>query len=233
MKKFTIRLDDKPHLAELMRENPEQAKEIISTFVQMMEEAAANGWADLPKEFYPNLTFREMIEQVLHGLLDLHDIDPEFYKDLGVSVHPFSLFSTKVPTASGGTAYWDWQRHFDWSKGELHPIQSLLRKLMYYSRYIEVAELGKALFHDHVHTYMVERDPTSLLVIQPALKYQRDKLGERFVGKLMDTNGLFDCGTLPDGVDNICPACQLPELLRLNDHVRMCRKCSAGFRVDT
>lgn len=230
-REFKILIDDsKPHLKKAMQENPALAKEVIATFVGMMEHAFEYGWAELPKQFHPKLTFSGMIHDILHGVLDLKDIDPEYYDDLGVAVHPFGLFSMPIPDMSktAGIKYYDWQRHFDWEQGDLPPIQSILRKLMYYARYIEIDKLGEALFHDHKHSYVVERDPSSLIAIQPALRYQKEHLGERSVGKLMDKYGVLDCGKLTIET-NRCPACSLGELVELSDDTWACERCGAGY----
>jgi len=231
-REFKIRVDDsKPHLKRLMEENPKLAQEVIGTFVIMMEHAVANGWHELPRQFHPQLNFVGLIGDILHGVLDIHAIDPEFANDLGAGVHPFSLFSQPMPDMSKTTNlhYYDWQRHFDWKKGDLPPIQSILRKLMYYARYIEVDKLADALWHDEKYTYLVERDPAGLLGIQPALRYQKEHIGERQVGKLMDKYGLFDCGKLEEGHDDQCPACTVGQLREIDTHVWACVRCGAGF----
>jgi hypothetical protein len=219
----------KPHLQKAMKSDPARAKEVIGTFVEMMEHAFEYGWAELPRKFHPDLTFKGMIHDILHGVLDLKELDPKFYDLLGVAVHPFGLFSYKVPNLNRpeGFNFYDWQRHFDWKDGDLPPIQSILRKLLYYARYIEIDKLGDAMFRKDMDLYLVERDPSPLIAVHPAVKYQKDKLGERFAGKFIDKYGLFDCGPLPEGAKS-CPACTTGMLTPLSD-VLACMRCGAGF----
>lgn len=229
---ITIKIDDsKPRLKQAMQSDPAKAKAVIGTFVQMMEDALAYGWADLPEKFHPDLTFQKLIHDILHGILDLKDIDPSFYDDLGVMIHPFGLMSYSLPDMTNPEAahYWDWQRHYDWqdTKGGLPPIQSFLRKLMYYARYLDIEALGKAMFRKDMDVYMSERDLAPLIAAHPAIQYQRRKLGERFAGKIHDGLGTFECGELPP-FSSSCPACTIGELKFIaNRHV--CKRCGAGY----
>lgn len=232
-----INIDDsKPNLKKAMAENPARAKEVIATFVEMMEHAFRDGWADLPEQFHPDLTFKGLIHDILHGVLDLKNIDPVYYKDLGVAVHPFGLFSYQLPDLSSihGNSYYDWQRHFDWKEGrDLPAIQSILRKLLYYARYIEIDKLGEAMFRKDMDLYLVERDPSPAIAAHPAIQYQRRVFGERFAGKFIDTHGLFDCGTMkrrqrPDS----CPACTIGNLREFPGNVIGCERCGAGYKID-
>lgn len=231
--KMTIMIDGtKPHLRKLLAKDKEKAKEVISTFVEMMEHACQYGWADLPEQFHPDLKFKSMVHDILHGLLDLKNIDPKNYGTLGVMVHPLGLLGYQVPdfTQPEGYNYYDWQSHFAKSKGDLPDIQSLLRKLMYYSRYIKIEELGEAMFRKEMDLYLVERDPTPLIASHPALLYQKKNLGDRFAGKLNDMYGVLDCGDWPEGATD-CPACQVGVMKQLPG-VKACKKCGAGFRTE-
>lgn len=226
MEKIILKVDEsKPHLLKAMQENDALAREVIGTFVQMMEDAFAYGWAELPQKFHPQLTFKALIHDILHGVLDLKDIDPRWYDDLGVAVHPFGLFSYK--DYGDSTDYYDYHRHFDWKKGDLPEIQSILRKLLYYARYIDIDKFGNAMLRKDMDLYLVERDPSPLIASHPAVMYQRKHLGDRFAGKINDKYGVFDCGKLVDNVDN-CPACTTGTFIDLPDMVA-CKRCGAGF----
>lgn len=220
--------ESKPNLLRAMKENPTAAKEVMETFVTMMEHTFTEGWHTLPKQFHPDLTFKSLIHDILHGVLDLKEIDPKYYDDLGVLVHPFGLFSYRP--FGDGMKYYDYQRHFDWKNGhDLPVIQSLLRKLLYYARWIEFDKLHDAMKRKDMDLYLIERDPSPLIASHPAIQYQEKNMGQRFAGKLVDKFGVFDCGTLPEGAE-YCPACSTGNLIDLPD-MKACERCGAGFKT--
>lgn len=230
MPTIKLKVDEtKPHLMKAMAADPQKAMEVIQTMVQMMDDAFKEGWADLPKQFHPDLTFKGMIHDILHGVLDLKDIDPKYYADLGVLVHPFGLFSYKP--FGDGTNYYDYQRHFDWQKGDLPPIQSILRKMLYYARWLEIDKLHDAMRRKDMDLYLVDRDPSPVIASHPAIKYQAEVLGQRFAGRLNDKFGVLDCGDLPEGAER-CPACVVGRFVDLPG-MKACLRCGGGFHISS
>lgn len=236
MAEFTINLDDKPNLSKLMKANPQAARMLIGAFVQAMEEGAEQRWDKLDKAFHPSLPFPKLVNDVLHALLDVHEIDPEFYPDLQIYSHPLGLLSYKMPDGTG-MRFFDWQRHFDTYGGVDPDVRKILRKYLYYMRYIQVEEFYKALLNDRMNLYMAERPQDALIPIQPALRYQQDHIGDMQVGKMREDVGFFDCGELKDADiqgEHVCPACHAlsSQLVVDTEHYRLCMKCGASFALD-
>jgi len=238
-KDFKIRLDDKPKLTKALQENPELAREVINTFVWLMEDAfdESNGirWADLPKLFDPNLTFRDLIRGILHGSLDLKEINPDAYDALKVEVHPLGMLQPRPNYLDGGMRYVNWRSHFklpaDTAVNE-ETIARIFRTILRHTRYVKIEQLRKFLEANQVATYRGLGDEQVMkLPFYPALRYQQRMFGDLHVGKFYDDVGFFDCGDIAADETN-CPAC-MHEGLQHVGGFKVCLSCNAGYRKVT
>lgn len=236
MAKFTIKTDDKPHLDRLLREDTEKAKEVIGTFVELMEEAVQNGWHELPQMFTPDgsLSFRDLVKGILHGSLDLKGINPDVADVLREEVHPLSMLAPRRNYLDGGIRYIDWRKHYRLppdAEINQETIATIFRRLLRYYRYVDVEALARALINRQVKTFegLGERN-VKVLPFIPALRYQQAKFGDLHVGKFYDDIGAFDCGPLPEDADENCPACKRPDLHAIGDY-KVCMACNAGFQL--
>src|SRR5206468_11624484 len=175
---FKIKLDDKPHLSKALLENPQMAKEVIGTFVSLMEEAFDPDkhitWAELPIKFHPTLTFPMLIKGILRGSLDVKEINPEAYEVFFEEVHPLSKMTTR-PNPLGGNTYSNWRDHFKMpndAKPSEEVIASIFRKMLRYTRYIDIATLHKYLDVNQIATYRgLGDEQVAKLPFYPALRY--------------------------------------------------------------
>lgn len=230
---FKITTDDKPHLDALLKSDKKKGMEILSTFVELMEESVAEGWADLPKKFSPELTFKALIKGILHGSLDLRGINPDTFDALKEEVHPLSMLAPRKNWLDGGMRYANWRGHFrlpDDAEINQETIQTIFRRLLRYYRYVDVQALAHALINKQVKTFegLGERN-VQMLPFLPALRYQQAHFGDLHVGKFFDEIGVLDCGTLPEPEDDTCPACKTGELKEVSASQCVCLSCNAGF----
>lgn len=235
--KFTIGTDDKPNLEKAMKENPEQAKEVISVFVSLMEEAFSRDkgvtWAELPKQLHKDLDFGSLVRGVLRGSLDLKDISPESFDALKVEIHPLAMLQPRKNYLDGSMRYTNWRNHFslpDDAQVNEKTVADIFRKLLRYGRFVKIDELRKALEANQIAVHRGLGDvQMEKLPFTPALRYQREHFGELHVGKFMDEVGFFDCGTIGKGFEGpVCPACGHDSLDRIEDYA-LCLDCNAGF----
>lgn len=230
---FTIKTDDKPKLDQLMRENPQAAKEIISTFVDLMEESLEQKWNELPQLFAGrDLSFRDMIKGILHGSLDLPEINPEAYDALKEEVHPLSMLAPRRDYLNGGTRTYNWRNHFRLPKDatvDQDTVAAIFRKLLRYYKYVKVDDLAYALINNQITTFK-SMNQAENLPFYPALRYQQQRFGDLHVGMFLVDIGAFDCGT--DTKSEECLACGNPDdMWRIKDY-KVCPRCNAGFRID-
>lgn len=229
---------DKPCLERLLKEDRQAALEIMNTFAELMEEAAANEWYKLPKMFTPDgsLKFKDLVKGILHGCLDLRGINPDMVDVLKEEVHPLSMLAPRRDYLEGTVRYVDWRKHFRLSPDtriNQETIAQIFRRLLRYYKYVDVEALARALINRQVKTFegLGERN-VQTLPFMPALRYQQAKFGDLQVGLFFDDIGAFDCGSWPGGPDlDRCPACGRPDLQELDGYV-LCLACNAGFKTE-
>lgn len=236
---FKIRTDDKPNLERMLKENPKLAKEVIGTFVEMMEEACdpEKGlmWAELPQLFSESLTFNMLIKGILRGSLDLKDINPDDFDVIKEEVHPLSMLMPRKDYLNGGMRRYNWRNHFRLPQdAEINEetIATIFRTLLRYYKYINVKTLANALINNQIATFqgLGERN-VELLPFVPALRYQQAKFGDLHVGKFLENIGFLDCGDWLYGDENECPCCQHPEVMSIGNKYKGCLSCNAGFEI--
>jgi len=229
MSKFEISLNDKPNLAKLLRNDPDFGRQVVKAFVGMIEYSIENKWTELPKEFHDDLTFIDLIQGILKGSLDLKQINSETYDILKAEIHPLSLMQTKFNYLDNEPQYYEWRKHFGLPKNadvSAETIADIFRKLLRYSRYVNIETLQKSLMYNQIATYRgLGDEQVKKLPFYPALRYQEQTFGELHVGKYLDEVGFLDCGTT-DGQQ--CLACQ--RKLTEMDNYKLCLGCNAGYK---
>jgi len=230
---FKINVDDKPKLKQALAENPALAKEVIQTFVQMMEESfnSENGvrWADLAKELNEKLSFNDLIKGVLHGILSTKQINPDTFDVLKVEVHPLSILAPRKNYIDGGLKYYNWRDIFKLEANEpidSNTISKILQKIMRYAKYLDVQTLAEHLQSNQIATYRgLGIEQVKRLPFYPALRYQQKIKGDLHVGKFLDEIGFFDCG---ENENAYCVSCNRSDLYVIGDY-RVCLSCNAGY----
>lgn len=231
---FEIDVRDKPNLYRAMIENPELAREVIRTFTQLMDESfdPTKGvqWAEMPKLLNSQLTFQSLIRGTLRGALDLRDMNPDAFDAVREEVHPLSMLTPRKDWLQGGTRTWNWRNHFklpDDVRISEETVAQIVRKTLYYSKYIDVEKYQKAIEANQIATFR-GIDQVPLLPMVPALRYQTKQFGELHMGIFLDDIGALDCGVLAEAT-TICPACNLPHLKEVANHY-VCMGCNAGYK---
>jgi hypothetical protein len=236
---FNISLDNKPNLAQAFQDDPALAKQVVSTFVNLMEESfdpeKGIRWADLPKILHHDLDFTALVRGILRGSLDLKDINPETYDALKVEVHPLAMLQSRKNHLDGGLKLSNWRLHFrlpeDASINE-ETVAKMFRTMLRHTKYIKIDILRQHLEYNQVATYRGLGDvQMEKMPFFPAVLYQRQQGGDLQVGKFLDSNGFLDCGTITAEVVE-CPACKMPEqMYELDGNHQGCLHCSAGYTV--
>lgn len=237
MAEFKISLNDKPNMTKALQENPALVKEVIQTFVGLMEDSfdESNGirWADLPKQFDLSLTFKDLIRGILHGSLDLKGINPDAYDALKVEVHPLAMLQPRKNYLDGSVRYTNWRNHFRLSPDTAvneDTIAQIYRTMLRHMKYIKIDQLRTFLEANQVVTYRGLGDAQmEKLPFYPAMRYQREHFGDLHVGKFFNDNGSFDCGDI-ESEDEICPACDAIQPLAHVGKYKVCMACNAGYR---
>ena len=230
-----INLDDKPNLRTAMVKDKEKAKEVISVFVEAMEESFSEKgirWADLPKEIHPDFTFKDLIFGVLQGILDLKAINPETYDVLKAEIHPLSMLAPKKDYLTGGIKQRNWRAHFrqpDTIERNDQAIAKVLRTIMRHSKYVSIQQLAEAIDVKQEMTFRgLGSRAIELLPMRPALEYQRNQFGDLHVGTFdLDTGGL-DCGSIEH--TDTCPACKKKDVAYTLDNM-VCLICNASYVI--
>jgi hypothetical protein len=231
-----INLDDKPNLKAAFLSDKAKAKEIVSVFVECMEESFKEDkgikWSELPNQLNPNLTFRDLIMGILKGALDVRDINPDVFEALLIEVHPLSMLAPRKDFITGEMYQRNWRGHFrleDDSKADELAISNILRTLLRYSKYVSVKQLAEAIDTKQEMTFRgIGSRVMELLPMRPAIEYQRTHMGELFVGTFdLETGGL-DCGEHEE--TDFCPACKKKDIAQIESNM-ICFTCNASYRI--
>ncbi len=230
---FKISLDDKPKLKQALADNPQLAKEVIQTFVQMMEESFSteNGirWADLPRELNENITFNDLIKGVLNGVLSVKQINPDTFDVLRIEVHPLSMLAPRKNYIDGTMKYYNWREIFKIQEGapiNSETIAGILRKMLRYVKYVDIQTLAEHLQMNQIATYRgLGIEQVKRLPLYPALRYQKETFGDLHVGKFYNDIGFLDCG---ENENDYCISCNRSDLYVIGNY-RVCLSCNAGY----
>lgn len=240
-KPITIKMADKPNLRALRFHNPKKFKEVLSACIALAEEAAYVGedrkipWYDLPSKFSPDLDFENTLKAVSAAVFEAQAINPDSFSILEEDVHALAVFKSQSDRT--GT-YPDWRRHFDFPDGYdpagPKEVTAILRKLLYYARFIDMDKYSKAVLSNHlsVHQALPELNAEKLPFV-PALRYQQDQFGDLKVGKFWDDIGAFYGGEMPAGTSATeCPACKAGAIhLKQAGQYLVCECCNIGIKI--
>jgi hypothetical protein len=230
---FNIKLDDKPNLNNMSKNDKEAFRTIVGTFVNLMEVAAEKQWHKLPEAIHTSLSFNDVVSGVLNAVMSTKDIDPEAYATLEYDLHPLALISDKRKNMiTGERETYDWRSHFAMDTNEVskESLEKLIRKLFYLVRWFDIDTVSKSLVSNQFP--VIDGKDIMKLPFQPALKYQKEHLGELYVGKFLHDVGALNCGTIID--ENWCPACKMG-YLEYPEHIEntaICPRCNAGFIIE-
>lgn len=231
--KFSINLDNKPYLSKLRSENKEAYKEVVGTFVDLMEVAAEKKWNLLPQTIHTSLSFNDIVGGVLNAVMTTRELEPKAYAALEDDLHPLALLSDKrKDLITGEREYFDWKTHFALDSKEVsrETIEKIIRSMLYLVRWFDIETVSKALQTNSFP--IIDPKDVAKLPFQPALKYQEEHLGELYVGKFLHDIGAFNCGTVANDIHALCPACKTSTLTEVIEGIAVCPKCNAGFEIE-
>jgi hypothetical protein len=234
MSSFTIKLDDKPNLTKALQTNPDLAKQVIATFVSLIEESFDDSkgitWADLPQQLHHDLSFPDLVKGILRGALDTKKLNPITFDALRVEVHPLSILSPRKNYIDGGMKYYDWRRHYGLQHDAIvdsNTVEQVVRKLFRHAKVMDIETLQRYIEVNQIATYRgLGDEQVRKLPYYPALRYQQQKFGDLHVGKFYDDVGFFDCGTSDE---EYCPACNRYDLRQVGEY-KVCLSCNAGYK---
>lgn len=228
--KFTINLDNKPYLSHMKNTDVKAFKDIVGTFVGVMEIAAQKKWHDLPKAIHSSLSFQDLVAGVLNAVMTTAEIEPNAYATLEADLHPLALLSDQRKNLlSDEPDSYDWRSHFalDTDNVSKETIEEIIRKVLYLVRWIDIETVSKALIANQFP--IMDSKDIQKLPFQPALQYQKEHLGDLHIGKFFHEVGAFNCGEI-DKDDHICPACNYGELTEIKK-IKVCHRCNGGYKI--
>jgi hypothetical protein len=235
MAKLNIDTKNYPHLDNLIKTDPKKAQEIMKVFIELIDESIEHNWHELPQLFgRDELSFAALIKGILHGSLNLPDINPEAYDAIKEEVHPLSMIGIRKDPMTGKICNYNWREHFKLphtAPVNQETIAEIFRKLLRYYKYFDVEKLAKAVWSNQVMTFQ-SMNECERLPFFPALRYQKEHFGDLHVGLFFTDVGAFDCGEYIhkyDGEYYQCIACQgEDEMWEVHDKL-ICPRCNAGF----
>lgn len=233
--KISLDLSDKPNLKHLLETNTPMFKEILSTMMKVAEEAASHQraipWYSLPNQLNENLNFANTVPALMEAFFSVEQLHPEYFGVLGLDIHPLAFLKKKKIGEAGG--YSKWRQHFDMPERSVvtpEVITDILRKMLYYTKYIDMEALGKAVLSNQLEAHKaIPMLNAERLPFTPALRYQKESFGDLKVGKFWEDIGAFYGGEYEERPEE-CPACHYQELEDLRDYV-VCHMCNLGVKV--
>jgi hypothetical protein len=227
---FTINMDDKPNLTALKGEDVQAFRDVVGTFVELMEVAAAKQWHKLPETIHTSLSFKDVVQAVLNATLTTKEIDTSAYSALEMDLHPLALISDKRKNMiSGESEIYDWKSHFSLDTNEVskESLEKIIRKIFYLVRWFDIESVSKSLITNQFP--VIDAKDIMKLPFQPALRYQQQHLGDLHIGKFLHDIGAFNCGEVDKEVTD-CPACKIGILDLCDEHL-VCPRCNAGYTI--
>jgi hypothetical protein len=235
-KPLTIMIDDtRPNLKRLRAKDKAKFLEVVKTFMAIAEEAADDSvpipWYELPSMLNPNMTMKMIASATLRAVFRADQLNKDTFSVLGATLHPLSHFGER--NINRGGAYSSWQRYFMLepdAEVNQESIEKVIRKLLYFSRYIDVEKFGHALLSNQIEAYKaLGQENLEKLPFIPALRYQKEHFkNDLMVGQFWDDIGAFNCGEV-ESLEDGCPACKSPEFHLWGDYT-VCSDCNAGFK---
>lgn len=227
---FNIKLDDKPFLSNMKDTDVQAFKEVVGTFVNLMEVSAQKGWHRLPQAINTSLSFADIIGGVLNAVMTTKEIEPDAFATLELDLHPLALLSDKRKNLiTGSPEQYNWKQHFALDSDEIskEQIEKIIRKILYLVRWFDVETVSKSLMANQFP--VMDTKDIAKLPFQPALMFQKNTMGDLFVGKFLHDIGAFNCGEIDPEIED-CPSCQVGKLEEVKNH-KVCPRCNAGFNI--
>ena len=227
---FKINMDDKPHLTALKGNDVQAFKEVVGTFVELMEMAAEKKWHDLPDAIHSSLSFKDVVQSILNATLSTREIDVVAYSALELDLHPLALISDKRKNImTGESEEYEWKSHFSLDSNEVSKanLERIIRKIFYLVRWFDIESVSKSLITQQFP--VIDEKDIMKLPFQPALRYQNDHLGELHIGKFLHDIGALNGGEIDAEIQE-CPACSVGTLVPVKNY-KVCPRCNIGLTI--
>lgn len=238
--RLTFEIEDKPNIRLAIRKNPQEFRQFMRTWIQAADKLlGTNMIPSLIQNTAEQISIPadEIIAGVLAGCLNEQFINEKISPILGKELLPIGLLTLKGQTWEGEEVYFDWRRWYHLNKEakiNADTIAIIIGNIMKYARFLDFDKLSEALESNQLIAFKaLPYEQVKLLPFYPALRYQKDLLGEFKVGKFMEERnaGFFDCGTI-DPEETHCLACGRRDLTKSKDEVHIyCRACNAGYKI--
>lgn len=232
---FKINLDSKPALTRLKEIDVSAFREVVGTFVNLMEVAAEKNWVALPKQIHTSLSFDDVVSGILNAVMTTKEIEPKAYATLEDDLHPLALLSDlRKNVITGEPEEYDWKSHFSLDSNEISraTLEHIIRKILYLVRWFDIESVSKSMITNQFP--VIDDKDIRKLPFQPALMYQQVHMGELYVGKFLHDIGAFNCGEI-EHTEIFCPACKISQLKPIageKTDLLVCPRCNAGFEVE-
>ena len=238
MSMLQFNIENKQHLRNLIRKNPEQAR----AFLRMWVDAADNliGTGILPGLIdetaqQVGIDPSDILAGIISGCLNEQFINEQIAPILGKELLPIGILTLKDTAPNGEELYFNWRKWYHLEKRatiNADTISRIIGNIMKYARFLDFDKLSEALESNQLIAFKaLENEQVKLLPFYPALRYQKDLFGEFSAGRFMTERnaGFFDCGFIEPS-ETHCPACGRRDLQKTKDNKHVyCRACNAGY----
>jgi hypothetical protein len=91
---------------------------------------------------------------------------------------------------------YDWRSHFSMDTNEVsqESLEKIIRKMLYLVRWFDIDTVSKSLVSNQFP--VIDGKDIMKLPFQPALRYQKENLGDLYVGKFLHEIGALNCGSV-------------------------------------
>jgi hypothetical protein len=226
------------NIRETIRMEPEFAKVFLRTFLQVADHLLKTGSArTLTKTAQQlNITAPEIMQGIIEGCLNEQLINENLAPILGKELLPIALLTLKNNSETAEEVYFNWRKWYHMQRHNqvnAETISEVIANIMKYARFLDFDKLTEALESNQLITFKaLPMEQAKLLRFYPALRYQKDVLGELKVGTFFTDRqaGFFNCGEIEES-DTHCLACGRRDLqkAKYTEHI-YCRACNAGYK---
>lgn len=227
------------HIREAIRRDPDFARTFLRTCLDIANGLLKTGSAHTLTKTSEQIDIApaEIVQGIIEGCLNEQFINENLAPILGKELLPIALLTLKsAPTETGDGSYFDWRKWYHLSKHDridAETIAKVIGNIMKYARLLDFDKLTEALESNQLITFKaLPMEQAKSLPYYPALRYQRDVLGELRVGTFFSDRraGFFNCGEI-DPAETHCLACGRRDLQKAKhtEHI-YCRACNAGYK---
>lgn len=235
-----FQVDNYPSILSLIKKQPQEAKRFLRLWLDSADYLLEVGMAptlidDTAQQL--QLDPAHIIAGIIAGCLNEQFINENMAPIIGKELLPIAILTLKDITPDGQERYADWRNYFQLDKRDklnADTIANVIGNIMKFARFLDFDKLTEALESNQLIIFKsLAMEQAKLLPYYPALRYQKELLGEFKVGTFFSDRkaGFFNCGEIDKHAQE-CEACGRSDLKQTRDGKYIyCRACNAGYKI--